>query len=77
MKVHKNGQALKTWQNITLLFIELTLPMGFPKIFFKISPMLTLYRVHNNIGRKKIHDFIRHYENGQVKPFELKPIDIE
>ena len=37
MKVHKNGQALKTWQNITLLFIELTLPMGFPKIFFNVK----------------------------------------
>ena len=36
-----------------------------------------MYRLCSNIGRKKNHDFIRHYEDGQVKPFELKPIDIE
>ena len=39
--------------------------------------MLMLYRLYSNIGRKKNHDFIRHYKNGQVKPFELKPKGIE
>ena len=36
-----------------------------------------LYRLYSNTGRKKNHDFIRHYKNGQVKPFELKPKGIE
>ena len=39
--------------------------------------MVTLYRLYNEIIRKKIHDFIRHYEDGQVKPFEVEPMDIE
>ena len=26
---------------------------------------------------KTIRDFLRHYEDGQVKPFELKPMDLE
>ena len=39
--------------------------------------MFTLYRRHSDIGRKKIHDFIRHYGDGQIKPFELKPMDME
>ena len=38
---------------------------------------MLLYRLHSNIGGKKNHDFVRHYEDGQVKPFELKPMDIE
>ena len=29
------------------------------------------------LEEKKIHDFIRHYEDGQVKPFEPKPMDME
>ena len=44
--------------------IELTLTIGFSK----------------NLGtleEKKIHDFIRYYEDGQIKPFELKPMDME
>ena len=39
--------------------------------------MLTLSRFHSDIVQKKIHDFIRHCEDGQVKPFELKPMDME
>ena len=39
--------------------------------------MFTLYRLHSDIGKKKIHDFIRHYGDGQIKPFELKPMDME
>ena len=38
--------------------------------------MLTLYRLHSVIG-KKYYNFIRHYEDGQVKHFELKPMDME
>ena len=38
-----------TWQNITLLLIQLSLSIG----------------------------FIRHYEDGQFKPFELKPMAME
>ena len=36
-----------------------------------------MYRLHSDIGRKKIHDFIRYYEDGQIKLFELKPMDME
>ena len=38
--------------------------------------MLTLYRLHSDIG-KKYYNFIRHYEDGQVKHFELKSMDME
>ena len=27
--------------------------------------------------KKKIHDFVRHYEDGQVQPFDLTPMDME
>ena len=29
------------------------------------------------LQEKDIHDFLRDYEDGQVKPFELKSMDIE
>ena len=39
--------------------------------------MLMLQKRHSNIGRKKINDFIRLYEDGQVKTFELTPMHME
>ena len=38
---------------------------------------MTLYILYSKIGRKKNSRLIRHYEDGQVKPFELKPMDME
>ena len=36
-----------------------------------------LYRLHTDIGRKNIDNFIRHYEDVQVRLFEPKPMDME
>ena len=49
----------------------------FLKNLFEGKNEQMLYRLHTNIGRKNIHDFIRHYEDVQVKPFEPKPMDME
>ena len=44
--------------------------------FFRPGKCLSCTDFLTTLQEKKIHDFIRHYEDGQVRPFELKPMDI-
>ena len=67
-----------------LLFIELALTIGFflnlfdcKTKFFRPGKCLRCTDFITTSQGKKIHDILRHYKDGQVKPFELKPMDME
>ena len=45
--------------------------------FFRAGKCLRCKDFITTLQEKKFHDFIRHYEDGQMKLSELKPMDIE
>ena len=45
--------------------------------FFKPGKCLRCEDFIATLQEKKVHDFIRHYDDGKSKPFELQTMDVE